>query len=77
MGTVDLYLALDALGGVAPVNLDRAHPERTVAVVNTTPSPTGEMIRNNMLLFPARALYGVLSINIPRPPKTCMSMPAP
>lgn len=52
MGTADLYLALDALGGVTPVNLDRAHPERTVAVVNTTPSPTGEMIRNNLLLFP-------------------------
>lgn len=42
MGTADLYLALDALGGVTPVNLDRAHPTRTVAVVNTTPSPTGK-----------------------------------
>lgn len=52
MGTADLYLALDALGGVTPVNLDRAYPTRTVAVVNTTPSPTGEMIRNNSLLFP-------------------------
>jgi indolepyruvate ferredoxin oxidoreductase len=52
MGTADLYLVLDALGGVTPTNLDRAHPERTVAVVDTTPSPTGEMIRNNALLFP-------------------------
>ncbi|MBM3225598.1 MAG: indolepyruvate ferredoxin oxidoreductase family protein, partial [Candidatus Tectomicrobia bacterium] len=55
MGTADLYLALDALGGVTPVNLDRTHPTRTVAVVNTTPSPTGEMIRNNSILFPTEA----------------------
>ncbi|MGE3535827.1 MAG: indolepyruvate ferredoxin oxidoreductase family protein [Candidatus Tectimicrobiota bacterium] len=53
LGTVDLYLALDGLGGVTPVNLDRAHPQRTVAVVNTTPTPSGEMIRNNLLLFPS------------------------
>jgi indolepyruvate ferredoxin oxidoreductase len=52
MGTAALYLVLDALSGVTPVNLDRTHPEHTVAVVNTTPSPTGEMIRNNSLLFP-------------------------
>jgi indolepyruvate ferredoxin oxidoreductase len=55
MGTADLYLILDALGGVTPTNLDRTHPERTVAVVDTTPSPTGEMIRNNALLFPTEA----------------------
>jgi indolepyruvate ferredoxin oxidoreductase len=55
MGTADLYLVLDALSGVAPVNLDHAHPERTTAVVNTTPTPTGEMIRDNSLLFPTEA----------------------
>jgi indolepyruvate ferredoxin oxidoreductase len=55
MGTANLYLVLDALGGVTPVNLDRAHPTRTVAVVNTTPNPTGEMIRNNTILFPTEA----------------------
>ena len=37
------------------MNLDRAHPTRTVAVVNTTPNPTGEMIRNNTILFPTEA----------------------
>ena len=52
MGTADLYLVLDALGGVSPGNLDRTHANRTAAVVNITPSPTGEMIRNNSLLFP-------------------------
>jgi indolepyruvate ferredoxin oxidoreductase len=55
VGTANLYLALDALGGVTPVNLDRAHPTHTVAVVNTTPSPTGEMIRNNSILFPTES----------------------
>jgi indolepyruvate ferredoxin oxidoreductase len=53
MGAADLYLVLDALGGMHPINLDRTDPQRTIAVVNTTPSPTGEMIRNNSLLFPA------------------------
>ena len=55
MGTADLYLVLDALGGITPVNLDRAHATRTVAVVNTTPTPTGEMVRNNALLFPTES----------------------
>lgn len=55
MGTADLYLVLDALGGVLPGNLDRAHSERTAAVVNMTPNPTGEMIRDNTILFPSDA----------------------
>ncbi|MGQ4810052.1 hypothetical protein NKDENANG_03497 [Candidatus Entotheonellaceae bacterium PAL068K] len=55
LGSADLYLVLDALNGVTPVNLDRLHPDRTVAVVNTTPSPTGEMIRNHALLYPTEA----------------------
>jgi indolepyruvate ferredoxin oxidoreductase len=42
----DLYLALDLVGAVAPTNLDRCDPERTVAVVNTDVLPTGEMIRD-------------------------------
>jgi indolepyruvate ferredoxin oxidoreductase len=45
MGTADLYLVLDALGGVSPANLDRAHAQRTVAVVST-PSPT-RMVLNH------------------------------
>ncbi len=55
MGTADLYLVLDALGGVLPGNLDRAYSERTAAVVNMTPNPTGEMIRDNTILFPSEA----------------------
>ncbi len=45
-GQADLYLALDLVGAVAPSNLDRCDPERTVAVVNTTVLPTGEMVRD-------------------------------
>ncbi|MDR7532993.1 MAG: indolepyruvate ferredoxin oxidoreductase family protein [Armatimonadota bacterium] len=45
-GKADLYLVLDILGGIAPANLDRCDPERTVAVVNRTLFPTGEVIRN-------------------------------
>ena len=55
MGTADLYLVLDAIGGALPANLDRVHPERTAAIVNTTSSPTGEMIRDNSILFPSEA----------------------
>ena len=54
-GTADLYLVLDALGGVSPTNLDRTHSERTAAIVNTTPNPTGEMVRDNSILFPSDA----------------------
>jgi indolepyruvate ferredoxin oxidoreductase len=42
----DLYLALDEVGAVTPVNLDRCSPERTAAVVNTDLFPTGEMVRD-------------------------------
>lgn len=42
----DLYLALDEVGAVAPVNLDRCSPERTIAVTNTDLFPTGEQIRD-------------------------------
>ena len=55
VGDADLYLVLDVLSGVTPVNLDRAHSERSIAVVNTTPSPTGEMVRDNTVLFPTEA----------------------
>ncbi|MCS7236248.1 MAG: indolepyruvate ferredoxin oxidoreductase family protein [Armatimonadota bacterium] len=45
-GQADLYLALDLVGAVTPANLDRCDPERTVAVVNTTVLPTGQMVRD-------------------------------
>ena len=50
----DLYLAFDLLVGTDPKNLLRADPERTVAVVNTTFTPTGPMVSNPEIGFPDR-----------------------
>jgi len=62
VGKADLYLVLDILGGGNPVNLDRVSPDRTVAVVNMTPVPTGEMIRNEDLSFPnLESLKGIIN----------------
>jgi indolepyruvate ferredoxin oxidoreductase len=46
LGKADLYLAFDAVSAATAVNLDRCDPSRTVAVINTSVLPTGEMIRN-------------------------------
>lgn len=40
----DLYVVFDSLGGANPVNLSMAAPGKTVAVVSTTATPTGEMV---------------------------------
>ncbi len=45
-GRADLYLALDEVGAVTPVNLDRCSPERTATMINTDLFPTGEMVRD-------------------------------
>lgn len=42
--SVDAYLGFDLLGAAAPANLRTADPERTVAVVSTSRTPTAEMI---------------------------------
>ena len=42
----DLYLALDEVGSVTAVNLDRCSPTRTATVINTDLFPTGEMVRD-------------------------------
>jgi indolepyruvate ferredoxin oxidoreductase len=46
LGRADLYLALDLLAAGTRVNLDRCDPAHTVAVVNTSVLPSGEMVRN-------------------------------
>jgi indolepyruvate ferredoxin oxidoreductase len=46
LGQADLYLALDLLAAGARTNLDRCDPARTVAVVNASVLPSGEMVRN-------------------------------
>ncbi|HKW97756.1 MAG TPA: indolepyruvate ferredoxin oxidoreductase family protein [Bryobacteraceae bacterium] len=51
----NLILGFDLLGAGSVENLNRAHPERTVAVINTAEIPTGDTIRGRTPLFgPAR-----------------------
>jgi indolepyruvate ferredoxin oxidoreductase len=42
----DLYLALDEVAAVTPINLDRCSVQRTTAVINSDIFPTGEMVRD-------------------------------
>ena len=52
-GRTDLYLGFDILNATDPKNLDKCHPERTIAVVSTTQTPTGKMVTDRHILFPA------------------------
>jgi indolepyruvate ferredoxin oxidoreductase len=58
LGQADLYLALDLLAAGTRVNLDRCDPGRTVAVVNTSVLPSGEMVRNVDFTPPVAAIRG-------------------
>ena len=51
-GRADLYLALDLMGGSGQPNLDRCDPARTVAVINTSLLPSGEMVRDVRVTAP-------------------------
>ncbi|MDR7555962.1 MAG: indolepyruvate ferredoxin oxidoreductase family protein [Armatimonadota bacterium] len=55
-GKADLYLGLDLMGAATPGNLDRCDPARTVAVLNTTLLPSGEMVRNVWFAVDAEAM---------------------
>lgn len=46
----NLVLGFDLLGVLAPENLRCAHPERTIAVVNTHLTPTAESVRKHLAL---------------------------
>jgi len=52
-GEADLLLGGDVLVAVDPRHLAAAAPERTVAVVSTTPTPTGAMAIDVDLAFPS------------------------
>ncbi|MCS7023262.1 MAG: indolepyruvate ferredoxin oxidoreductase family protein [Bryobacteraceae bacterium] len=61
-GNADLLLGFDLLGAAATENLKTADPERTVAVLNTTHTPTGEEIRKRtMLVGPERLVERIRS----------------
>ena len=51
-GSADLYLVFDLLVGLSPQNLVGVSAERTVAIVSTSKTPTGEMVRNVHAEFP-------------------------
>ena len=46
----DLILGFDLLGAASADNLSRAHPSRTVAVINTAEIPTGDVVRGHAVL---------------------------
>ncbi len=52
-GRTDLYLGFDILNATDPKNLDKCLPERTIAVVSTTQTPTGQMVSDRKRFFPA------------------------
>ncbi|HYB72906.1 MAG TPA: DUF6537 domain-containing protein, partial [Candidatus Sulfotelmatobacter sp.] len=57
LGRADLYLALDLLAAANRVNLDRCDPARTVAVINTSLLPSGEMVRDVHFTPPVEAMW--------------------
>ncbi len=51
-GDADAYLAFDLLVGTQPGSLDHARPDKTLAVVSTSPVPTGAMVASTAVQFP-------------------------
>ena len=51
-GRTDLYLGFDILNATDAKNLDKCLPERTIAIVSTTQTPTGQMVSKRQVAFP-------------------------
>ncbi len=51
-GATDAFLVFDVLTATAGVNLVRAHPQRSVAIVSTSKVPTGAMVRDTTVEYP-------------------------
>ena len=73
-GRTDLYLGFDILNATDPKNLDKCHPERTIAVVSTTQTPTGKMVTDRHILFPRPAGSPPASTRSRARPTTSSSM---
>ncbi len=52
-GSTDLYLGFDILNATDAKNLDKCHPDRTIAIVSTGQAPTGYMVSDKAVQFPA------------------------
>ena len=61
-GNADLLLGFDLLGAGSAENLKRAHPSRTVAVVNTAEVPTGDAIRGGARLAGPGAVVDAINV---------------
>ncbi len=48
--TADVLLGFDLLGAAAQANLEVAHPQRTIAIVNTAIVPTAAMVTNRVVV---------------------------
>lgn len=55
IGEANLMLAFDLLAAVSPDNLNRCHPEHTVAVANTAQTSTADVVVDIKARFPERA----------------------
>lgn len=51
-GCTDLYLGFDILNATDNKNLDKCHPERTIAIVSTGQAATGYMVSDKNVRFP-------------------------
>jgi indolepyruvate ferredoxin oxidoreductase len=56
-GAADLLLGFDVMGAAGRGNLKRAHRERTVAVVNSHETPTGETVRKGLTVLSADGMF--------------------
>ncbi len=52
-GEANLYLGFDILVATQAMHLEKVSPDRTRAVISTSKIPTGDMVRNKDLHFPA------------------------
>ncbi len=50
-GATDLLLGFDVMGAAGRANLRRAHPDRTVAVINSHEVPTGDAVRKGLTVL--------------------------
>jgi indolepyruvate ferredoxin oxidoreductase len=60
-GNADLLLGFDLLGVGSAENLKLAHPSRTVAVVNTAETPTGDTVRGGARLAGPGAMVDLIN----------------
>ena len=54
-GSADAYLVFDLLVGLAPANVSGVSPDKTVAIVSLSKTPTGVMVRDPKALYPNQA----------------------